>query len=148
MDNVIDDVKIATLLSSSDSGQLTITPAEGVDCSGFQGAVFYAVIGAMDTGAEIWFWAEGSSDNGVEDAWAEIAGSGVAVDTASEDKMVVVDVYQPVKRYVRFMVSRDVADSQVTCILVAMHGASRRPVPRDAAVTQTARVPYPIEGEA
>jgi len=72
--------------------------SDSVDMSGFDGVVFVGIIGAQADLATAAMQAEQSDD---DTTFFPLAGAVVTSPVNSDDKFLVLDVYRPLKRYVR-----------------------------------------------
>lgn len=104
--SILHDVRAVLHSTGAAAGITTVEPSVGVDTRGFCSVAFLAAMGAVTAEEPAEIYAEMSSDNGDQDAWESIKGSAVTVPDDGDDKLYVLDISHPAKRYVRCCVSR------------------------------------------
>ena len=97
-----EDVKI-TRVKAYQSANTTDVTSDGVDMNGYDGVAFLVCYGTA--AADNLIHAEQSSDNGVGDAYTDIAGS-EPNDAGASSEIQFVDIRQPQERYVRCIAVR------------------------------------------
>lgn len=119
-----------------------------IDMAGFDGVLFVVIFGAITDGTPS-VKAQQDSDSAMGAA-ADLEGTSVAVDDADDDnKMLLLDIYQPDERYVRAVVTRGGSTGCVVdAILAIQYGARNEPVTQSADVVATERHVSPAEGTA
>lgn len=96
----------------------------GVDMANFEGVLFITSFGTA--AADNIINAQQSSDDGSTDTYGDLAGSAVGLAGASDEDQFI-DVFRPVKRYVRCHVER-ATSSTVESIWAIQYGARKLPV--------------------
>jgi hypothetical protein len=76
--------------------------------------------------------AQQSSDNGVADGWSDLEGTAVAVADDDDNQIVGLDIYKPLKRYVRCVVDRGTQNAVVDGVIAIQYGARALPTTQDA----------------
>ncbi|HWL09556.1 MAG TPA: hypothetical protein VNQ76_14195 [Planctomicrobium sp.] len=92
------------------------TPQNGTGLSmeGYQGVMFVAAFGALTATQVTSLKAQQSSDNGSADDYTDIQGSSTqALADADGNKLLVLDILQPSKLYVRPVVGRGTANAVI-----------------------------------
>lgn len=115
----IDRVSNAVAAGTSDIN------STGVDMQGFETAVFFVAFGTITSTAVTSIQIDHSDDNS---NWAAVAGSKVTVPDTASNKIAVVEVVRPLKRYVRCTVDRGTANAVVDSILAIRSGAKTAPI--------------------
>lgn len=128
------------------AGQTDVT-SDAVDTQGYEGVVFVALLGAATATTAVKMHAEGSSDDGSADAYADLAGTEVGTaDGDDDDKMLILEVLEPRERYVRAIVTRATADCAVDGILAIKIRPKKFPVTQGSDVVASESHVGPAEG--
>lgn len=99
------------------------TNTTAVDMAGYDGVIFLTSFGTA--AANNVTKAQCSSDNGSSDAFADMTGTGLGVGSSDEDQWV--DVFRPVERYVRAVITPDTSSTIENCWAI-QYGAQSLPV--------------------
>lgn len=103
-----------------------------IDTTGFQGIRAIALLGALTATQVTSLFAEHSDDNVT---FAAIAGARTSnAADADGNKMLVLEICEPTKRYLRFTVDRATANAVVDGVIAELFRASLVPVTGDASV--------------
>ena len=127
--------KEAKFIRHSDAvaaGTSTITPSSGVDTQGFEACTFLAAFGAIVAGAATSIKVQQSDDDGVADAYSDLEGTSVTVADDDDNQVFYVEVVNPLKRYLKLIVSRATQNSTVDGIFAVLTGAKTIPTTHDA----------------
>lgn len=101
--------------------------SSSVDMAGFDGVLFVGLVGAITGAGTVTLAAEQSSDDGVADGFSALTGASAQASTNADDnKLLIVDVYQPTKRYVRTQLTRATANSVYDGTLAIRYKAKDR----------------------
>jgi len=131
------------------AGQTTITPSAGIDMLGFETCAFEILWGAITAGGAQSVKVQQSNDDGVADDYDDLEGSGQTVADDDDNKITIVEVVRPTKRYLKCLVLRATQDSAVDGIVAHQYGARTLPVTQDATtVSGTEVLVSPAEGTA
>jgi hypothetical protein len=146
--SLVKETRVVRCVNSTAAG-ITVIDGSSVDCAGYQGVLFVAQIGALTATQVTELKAQHSLDNGVDDAFADLAGShvGPMLDTQS-DLMLLLDVYRPQKRYVRPVVVRGTADAAIDSVIAILYGPEHEQPPVDATVADELYLVSPAAGTA
>lgn len=143
-----EDTKL-TRVSNAVAAGTTVVNSASVDMSGFDGVAFVVALGAITATAVTSVKVQQSSDDGVADAYADLAGTGIVVADTDDDKLFVVDVAHPTERFLRAVVSRGTANAAVDGILAVQYRPKKTPTTHDAATVGGVEThPAPDEGVA
>ncbi|MBX3056921.1 MAG: hypothetical protein KF770_10655 [Anaerolineae bacterium] len=100
-----------------------------VDMQGYEGVMFVCVMGAIVTNAVTSLKAQqGNSSSGptnLADA-ADLLGTGMTIADDDDGQVFVLDIYRPLERYVRPVVSRATQNATVQTCLAIQYGARSR----------------------
>lgn len=127
--------KIIRVKAAVAAGQ-TAQKATIVDTAGYDGVVFIAILGDVDNGSVVTLKAAVDDVNNTSGMTA-LTGTGATITataTSADDKLLIVDVQQPVERYVEAQLTRTTADAEIDGIIAILYKASTRPVTADAGV--------------
>lgn len=129
MPNLINYAK-ATRIANATAAGITAINCTSVDMQDFETVVGYAAMGTLTATQVTSLKAQSSTDNAT---WADIAGAVTAnANDADSNKMLILEVYRPQQRYVRFVVNRATANAVIDSVVAVQYG------PKKAAVTQDA----------
>lgn len=120
----------------------------GVDRQGFDGVLFILGFGTIVATGVQGIKAQQSDDDGSSDAYGDLAGTLVSAADDDDDKLVMLDVYRPLKRWVRLVVTRATANSTIDLGVAIPYGASKQPVTLHADVAASEVHAGPAEGTA
>lgn len=128
----------------------TVQNSASVDMANFEGVRFTAMFGVLTATQVTSIKAQQSSDNGVGDAWSDLAGTTVGPLADDDDNQcLILDVYKPQKRYVRCVVARATANAVIDGVVADQYGPRVEPVTQDAAtVAFSEQHVSPSEGTA
>lgn len=128
-------VKLIVVQAQLADGQ-TDPNSTAVDMSGFDGVMFVVLCGTITGSGTVEVHAQQSSDNGSADAFADISGATkTATSSTKSDLLLVLDIYQPAERYVRYAMTRAVANSIIGGGIAIQYAAKDK-----AAATATAQL--------
>lgn len=133
MKGLLKNVEIQRAKAAVAAGTSTIT-SDAVDMSGFEGVCFLVPFGAITTNGVQSCKVQQSSDDGSSDAYSDLEGSSVTVADDQDDKVCVVEVHKPTKRYLKLIVSRATQNSVVDGIIALKYGPRTQPVTQGSTV--------------
>lgn len=110
-----------------------------IDMQDFETVVFECLMGTLTAGQVTSLKAQGSTDNGGSDPYADIAGmvTSNALD-ADSNKLLLLEVNRPQKRYIRCVVNRATQNAVIDGVVAIQFGPKKAPVTQDATtVSQT-----------
>jgi hypothetical protein len=79
---------------------------------------------------------------------ADLAGSGVTVSDADDNKLVIQDIVRPNERYLRVAFDRGTQNAAIDFLIAELYRAGVEPVPQDPTVAMAETHVSPIEGTA
>jgi hypothetical protein len=120
----------------------------GVDMTGFEGVAFVAALGAITASAVTSLKAQQSDDDGSADDYTDLEGTDVPIDDDEDNKLLILDIYRPRKRYVRPVLLRETANAVIDGIYAVLYGPKDEPITPDASVAETELHVSPDEGTA
>lgn len=127
---------------------LTDVNGAGVDLQGYEGCLFILGFGTITVNGVQGLKAQASDDDGSGDAYSDLAGTLVAAADTDDDKLVVLDVHKPAKRWIRPVVERATANSVIDLVIAIPYGAMKKPTVTHADVANSEIHASPAEGTA
>ena len=128
--NLSKHVKISLVQNYLADGA-TDPDSDSVDMSGFDGVMFVGNIGAQAAAATAEMKAQQSED---DITFNDLEGAVVVSPVESVDKFLVLDVYRPLERYVRTVLTRGgTGDSEWGATFAIQYMASKKPTDHDLA---------------
>ena len=131
-------IKVVRATNAVVAGAADANPTvANIDMQGYDGVLFIVAIGTLLATQVTSLKAQDSSDGST--GWADLAGTkaGPMAD-ADSNKTLVLDVYRPVKRYIRPVVSRATANAVIDGVIAILYKGSALPVPYDATTQSVA----------
>jgi hypothetical protein len=130
---------VVDLVQAALADGATDPDSTAVDMAGYDGVMFIGICGTITGSGTCTLAASQSSDNAVADDFSAISGaSAVATSSTKSDKILVVDVLYPAKRYVRTTLTRAVANSVWGGTLALRYCAKNKPTTFTAAALAAA----------
>jgi len=126
--------KVTRVLSAVGAGTTTQT-STAIDMAGFDGVRFIVCLGAVtSTGIPAVKGTQADTSAGSPVAFADILGSLGTAYTASTDdnKVWVLDIYRPARRFVKCVVTRGTANAVIDSIVAEQYGGHVQPKADDA----------------
>jgi hypothetical protein len=121
----------------------------GVDMQGFRAVTHYVLFGAITGSAVTSVKAQQSSDNGSADGWSDLTGTSVTVADDDDNQVVILEIDNPQKRYVRCVVDRGTQNAVVDGVIAVQTGAHLEPVTHSSTTVVAAEYHHaPAEGTA
>lgn len=120
----------------------------GLDLQNFEGVMFIVGFGTIVATGVQGIKAQASDDDGSSDAYGDLAGTLVSVADDDDDKLAVLDVYRPTKRWIRPVIERATANSTIDLVVAIPYGARKQPVTQTADVAASEVHASPAEGTA
>lgn len=120
----ITDVKVDTALDLVAAAATDRTGAV-IDMTGYRGVLMCVKFGVIDATAVTSIKAQQGATANLADA-ADLEGTGIAVAADDDNQVFIIDLYEPVERYVRVFVDKDTGNTQEMAWYVR-YGARHRP---------------------
>lgn len=147
-------------MSKNDKVSIAIAPASGVagttdiegvtlDMQGFEGVLMVVAFGAITGSAVTSIKAQQGAESDLSDA-ADLVGTGQTVADDDDEQVFYIDVFRPMKRYVRLYVDRATQNAVVASAIYIQYGiqsARKAPVTHGTGVSGELHV-SPAEGTA
>ncbi len=146
-ENLSTSVKIVSALDYADGN--ADRNGAGLDMSGYESVLMIVKFAAIAAGAVTSIKAQQSDDDGVADAYSDLAGTGVAVAADDDNQIFYLDIVRPQKRYVRLVIDKDAANNAAEEAIYLQYDARVRPVVNNVADKVTGELHVsPDEGAA
>lgn len=140
--NGLKNIKITLVEAGATSAGTELT-SDSVDMEGFDGVMFVGSIATANAGN--YGKAAQSSDDGVADAFSDLEGSKNVPGTNGHSFLI--DIYKPLKRYVRCAVIRAGANTVTGDIYAIQYCAAKAPISQGATINGELHI-SPAEGTA
>lgn len=144
MHNLFKNCKVVQVSTTVAAGTTDIEPS-AVDVAGFDGVAFLFSFGAITTNAVTSVKAQTSTDNS---SFADLAGTAQTVADTNDDKSFVMDIYQPLERYIKPVVDRGTANAVLNCIFAILYNGRLAPPSHDSSVVGAEYHVSPARGTA
>ena len=140
--------KIVRVMNSQSVGTSNVS-SSGVDASGYESVTFIVAFGAITDGTPS-VKVQQSDDDAASDTYDDLASSSVSVGSASDDnKMLVVEIHRPRKKFLRAFVTRGGATGCIIDGVIALLAdPTYQPSALDASVVARETHVSPAEGTA
>lgn len=147
MGNLSSRTSLKRVLNAVAAGTSTQT-SSAVDLAGYQGVRFIVTLGAITATGVPQIKASDCDTSG--GSYADIAGSLGTAFTASTDdnKVWVLDIYRPTKRYIKCIVLRTTANAVIDSIVAELYDGKVQPSTDDTTVLGRKLLVSPIDGTA
>jgi hypothetical protein len=121
-------LKVSRQLNAVAAGT-TSQNGSGVDMQGWDGVVFICAIGTLTATQVTSLKAQGDTAAGFGTA-ADIAGTSTGpYADADGNKLLVLDIYRPIKRYIRPVVVRGTANAVIDGVIAIQYKGAKSPLP-------------------
>lgn len=142
MNNLLNNVEVVVVEAAAAAGQTTLT-TDTIDMAGWTGVMLVAHLGDVTDTSELGFAAHDSDESNanfddLENPLAYTAGASDA-----DNKLMILDVVRPEKRYVRGVLTRGTANAVVNGIVAYKYGPINTPVTQGDTVLASATLPNP-----
>lgn len=146
---LLEHVKITRSLAAVAAGT-TVQAGSAVDMAGYDGVLFVALFGTLTATQTTSLKAQQSSDNAVADDFSDLEGSSVGPMGDDDDGlMLALDVWRPVKQYVKPVVVRGVANAVIDGVIAIRYAARNKPTVQDITTLLASKsIVTPDEGTA
>ncbi len=143
--NLSNQIKITRVSDFVAAGTSNLDSAS-VDMANWEGVVFIAQIGVIESGAATSTTVEQSAD---DSSFAALLGSGITVADDDDTNCTVTDIFRPIDRYLRSSTKRATQNSTVDGIIAIQYGPRVLPTTNDSTtVISTEKFTSPAEGTA
>lgn len=141
--NLLNNVDVSVVEGAAAAAQTELT-TEVVDMAGWSGVMFIAHLGDVASGCVLGLVADHSDDD--DGGWEDLVGplAHTADATDADNKVMVLDVAKPAKRYVRARLTRTTADAVVNGIVAVRYGPLSVPVTQGSTVLESTTLANPV----
>lgn len=132
--------KITVVEAAAGAAQTELV-TDVLDMQGFEGVMFLALTGDVTSGSVLTLTVKGNTANSVSSptpVTQKATGAFTAGASDADSKLLLVDVYQPVHRYVFGSLTRTTQDAIVGGIIAIQYGADFQPTTQHASVIAAA----------
>ncbi len=120
--------------------------SDTVDMSGFHGCMFIATLGTLTASQVTTGKVTTSSDNST---FNDVEGSQTtALDDADDNLMIVIDIYRPLERYLRFVLERGTANAVIDGVIAIQYDPISVATTASTDVAESLTLLSPDEGTA
>ena len=142
MRNLLNSVEFVKVENAAVAGTSTLT-SDAIDMAGWDGVVFLADLGDVTSGSVLGLTAEHSDNDstGFDDLEGPLAFTAGASD--ADNKMLILEVTRPEKRYVRAVLTRGSANAVVSSIIAMKYRSLHAPVTQGSTVLDSAILANP-----
>ena len=143
MTSLLKNVKVTPVAAAAAAAQTEVLSSV-LDMTGFDGVMFIALLGDVTTACVLTLTAKGNTASSTSSPTpvAQVATSPFTADsTSADDKVLIVDVYDPALQYVFASLTRTAANAVVNGIIAIQYKAEYRPTTQAATVIANAMGP-------
>ena len=145
--NLLNNIAVDRVMNSVAAGT-TVQNGTTVDMQDFDGVMFVAAFGAL-TATQVTSLKAQQGDQSDGSDGTDLTGSLVGpLDDADGNKVLVLDVYRPQKRYVRPVVNRATANAVIDGVTAFRYHGRKLPIAQGATVAASESHASPAEGTA
>jgi hypothetical protein len=149
MNTLTENEKFLRLSGAIAAATTDVTNMTSVDMVGYNSLTLMVSAAAITTGAVTKVKMQQSSDDGVADGYSDLEGTSVTIADDSDNKMVVLEVKDPQKRYLKPVITRGTQNAAFEGVFAIQIGAKVLPVSQSTThVTITELHQAPDEGTA
>lgn len=138
--------KVTRVLNATAAGTTNVNGTT-IDMKGFEAVTFVVSFGAIVAGAVTGVKVQQGNQSDMSDA-SDLAGTAVSVADTDDDKCVVVEINQPLERYVRLVVTRSTQNATIDAGIAIQTRGIVEPVTHDTTVASSEFHHAPAEGTA
>ena len=138
--NLSKNIKVTVVEAAAAAGTTELV-SDVLDMSGYDGVMFLALLGDVTSDSVLTLTVKGNSANSVSSpapVTQKATDAFTASATTGDSKVLMVDVYDPVLRYVFASLTRTAANAVVGGIIAIQYCAEFRPTSQDASVIASA----------
>lgn len=144
---IAQESKVTRVLAATAAGTTNVN-GNTIDMQGYDGVKFIVAFGAIVSGAITSVKVQQGNNSNMSDA-ADLAASNVNVLDTDDNKLAIIDVYRPQKRYVRCVVVRGTQNATIDSATAHQYNPRVKPTTADSStVIGTKILQSPAEGTA
>ena len=141
--NVTKVIRVKNAVAAGTSNQTTTA----VDTAGYQGCRFIAAFGTITATAVTSVKVTQADDAGISVNAEDLAGSGISLTPSTDDnKVVIVDVYRPSRRYLQLSILRGTANAVIDGVVAELYEGRLYPIAKDATIKGQVLLASPAAG--
>lgn len=126
---------VLAVVEAAGAAAQTALTSDIVDCEGYDGVTFVALLGDVSSGSVLGLNVEHGDESGGGDmADTTLSAAFTAGASDADSKVLAVDIHKPTKRYARAVLTRTTADAILGGIIAIKYGPVKAPVSQDATV--------------
>lgn len=148
MDNLIKNEKFTRVLNAVAAGT-SLQTGSVIDMQSWDAVTFVVAFGTITSGAATSIKVQqGAAADGSD--MADLAGTLLSIADTDDNKLALIEVYRPQKRYVRVAVVRGTQNAVIDGAFAIQRGCRIKPVTHDTTTVVTPELPFnsPAEGTA
>lgn len=146
--NLTSNIKVTRVMNAQAAGT-SVVNGSVIDMQGFDGVLFVAAVGALTATQVTSLKAQDGAASNLSDA-SDLLGSltGPLAD-ADGNKVLTLDVYRPLKRYIRPVLNRATANAVIDGIVAIQYCGDKMPTVQDATTIAASKIKVsPANGTA
>ena len=120
-----------SIITQTTAGATDLEGEKVVDCAGYEGVLFIGQMNAVTASGELQMYAQYSNSSSttdmVDDTGTAVGSTAATATTDYDDKLLILDVYKPLKRYVSVHIDKSAQNSEIHVVAVR-YGAHKLPV--------------------
>ena len=144
--NLSKTVSLQQIVNATAAGTTDVT-SSAIDTQGYSGVLIVVSLGTLTSTTVPSVKAQQSSDDGSTDDYSDLAGSKVAGDDTMGNKLLVLDIHKPQKRYLKAIIGRATANTAVNAAWAVLYNPDLVP-PTQVSVGASKVLNSPAEGTA
>lgn len=150
MMNLAKQVSVVRHSNAVAAGTTDIEPSTGIDMANYDGVMFLIAFGTITANAVTSVKVQQSDDSaGSPDSFSDLEGTSITVADDDDNKIAIIDVYRPEKRYLRVVVDRGTQNAVLDSISAIRYNPRVLPATHDATTVLGHKVhATPAEGTA
>ena len=129
--NLLKNCAFDTIITQTTAGSTDLEGEKVLDMAGYEGVVFIGKINAVTASGELEMYAQYSDSTSttdmVDDTGTRVGSTGAVTTTDWDDKLLVLDIYKPLKRYVSVHIDKATQASEISVVGIR-YGAHKGPV--------------------
>ena len=129
------------------AGSTDVTDAAILDCQGFEGFAVEAAFGTLTSTTVAGIKIQQSDASDMSGA-TDLEGSKLLIPDTDSNKILISNVFKPLKRYARVIILRATANAVVNLVTYKQYGAKKPPVTQSSDVSGTEQLISPVAGTA
>lgn len=139
------NTKFVRVLNAQAAGTGDTLTSSSVDTIGFSGFRAIAAFGTITATAVTTFKLQDSDD---DSSYNDVSGSSISVADTDDNKCVISDVYRPLKRYVKVLITRATANAVVDGVFIELYEPRKAPITKDSTIATQELWVSPSDGTA